>query len=80
MKYKAGYFIGYLIGTLQIISLFGFWGSLIWAIVDFIIYLMNLNTHSFNWWSIWSTLICAFVFVYIVSYINKIKRKSTFVK
>lgn len=41
---------------LQIIAYAGGIVSSIWAIIEFIVYLVK--DHPFNWWSVWTILIC----------------------
>lgn len=61
-----------------IIAYLGSVVSSIWAIVEFILYLVK--DKIFNWWSVWSILICAVLalVLFIFSSIFSIKSKSRF--
>jgi len=54
--------------ALGLISYFGSAASCVWAVVEFILYLVK--DKEFNWWSVWMILICgviAIVFLFIAA-------------
>lgn len=71
-------------GLLTIIMYLATGASFIWAIVEFILYLVK--DKPFDWWSVWSILICGFIsiilFVLCAFYAAKIesekRNKGTF--
>lgn len=64
------------LGALIVLSYITISASSIWAIVEFILYLVK--DHSFNWWSVW--LIPIAILVTIVSSILIMLNKPTPVK
>jgi len=53
------------LAVLGLISYFGSAASCVWAVVEFILYLVK--DKEFNWWSVWMILICgviAIVFIF----------------
>lgn len=48
-----------LTGLITLTSYFGITFSCIWAMVEFLLYLVK--DKPFNWWSVWSILICIVV-------------------
>jgi phosphotransferase system glucose/maltose/N-acetylglucosamine-specific IIC component len=79
-----------LFGAATFLSYLGGVVSAIWAIIEFILYLVK--DRVFNWWSVWAILICigvgviSFLFTVIFSVKenrtpkNLIKRKSAFME
>lgn len=67
---------------LQIISYLGTVLSSIWAIVEFILYLVK--DKAFNWWSIWAILICIgagiVLFVLNIIFVLMHKKKNDKIK
>lgn len=60
-----------LLSVTALIFYFGFYICCVWSVVEFILYLVK--DKEFNWWSLWSILICvvisftSFVFAVILS-------------
>lgn len=62
-------------GLMSIVCYLGTFASCIWAIVEFILYLVKDKT--FNWWSVWMILICggATVLMFILSAVFSVAEK-----
>lgn len=69
-----------LTGVLAFIAYFGSVVSCVWAIVEFILYLVK--DKIFNWWSVWSILLCAglALFIFILSIVLIAKEKKDGIK
>jgi len=65
-----------LTGVTAFLAYLGAVASSIWAIVEFILYLVKDKV--FNWWSVWMILICAGValLMFIASAVFAVKNKS----
>lgn len=46
----------------------------IWAIIEFILYLVK--DRPFNWWSVWTTCICLACGIFLIFYVEHLKRKA----